>query len=166
MNKKIFIAALGLCAIASTAAFAQQPGNSESNKKENRAKDRNVRRAPEAPNPFDGLNLSAEQQTKLDALKAERKANREAQAKLRQEARKAKRDGACAARAAQLAKIKKILTPEQYVKFLENSYLTPNKGKIAGKGNGRLARHDRKDKRQGRGGKSSTPQRPAQQPEI
>lgn len=142
MNKKIIAAVLGLCALASTTAFAQQPGNNEGSKKESRAKDRNVCRGPKAPNPFEGLNLSAEQQTKLDALKAECKANCEAQAKQRQEARKAKRDGVCAARAGQLAKIKEILTPEQYVKFLENSYL--NKGGKFDKKNGR---HDRSGKR-------------------
>lgn len=142
MNKKILVAALGLSALAVTPAFAQQTDGTNAPKKERATKDKTGKRGADAPNPFEGLNLSAEQQSKLDALKAECNANREAQAKQRQEAKQAKKEGACKARTEQLAKIKEILTPEQYVKFLENSYL--NKG---GKFDKKIGRHDRNGKR-------------------
>lgn len=123
MNKKTIVAVLGLCALVATPAFAQQPAGCDGPAKECRVKDKDGKRRADAPNPFEGLNLSADQQTKLDALKKECRANREAQAKQRKEAKAARKEGACKARAEQLAKIKEILTPEQYVKFLENSFL-------------------------------------------
>lgn len=72
------------------------------------------------PCPFDNLNLTAEQQTKLQALKEERRAQKiekkEQEMKDRFEARKQEAAG-------YLAKVKEILTPEQYVQFLENSFV-------------------------------------------
>lgn len=89
------------------------------------------------PNPFEGLNLSAEQQTKLEALKtecqAQRKANAEARKADKQNRQKANKEEARKARTEQLAKIKAILTPEQYVQFLENNYLSTNRGGMKGK---------------------------------
>lgn len=99
-------------------------------------------------NPFANLNLTAEQQTKLDALRAEQQASREkarAEAKQKMEARKqadkgktltdaekAARKAECdkakadqkaereAARQAYLDKVKAILTPEQYEQFTQD----------------------------------------------
>ncbi len=68
-------------------------------------------------NPFEGITLTADQQAKLDVLKS----NKEA----RPDRRQMKRE--------YLAKVKEILTPDQYVVFLENSFVNktpmrPNKG--------------------------------------
>lgn len=64
-------------------------------------------------NPFDGIQLTAEQQAKLDALKAERKASKEAAKKASKEARQAERKQFD-------EKVAKILTPEQYAQYEKN----------------------------------------------
>lgn len=80
--------------------------------------------APQAVCPFDGLNLTAEQQAKLKEIapcgnKDGKKADKEA----REQALKDRREAAQNSRREYLAKVKTILTPEQYTRFLENSYL-------------------------------------------
>ena len=75
-------------------------------------------------NPFAGINLTAEQEAKLDNLRqqqlAERK-NREQQFKDQERTRRAERDSISRAKRLDgLRQIKAILTPEQYVTFLEN----------------------------------------------
>lgn len=151
MNKKLIVAALGLCALVATPAFAQQPDGTNAPKKERAAKDKNGKRDAQAPNPFEGLNLTADQQTKLEALKKECKEARMAKAETRQkqarERKNVNREEAKKARTEELAKIKAILTPEQYVKFLENNYLTGRHGKKGAKDNGRLANNDRRGDR-------------------
>lgn len=77
--------------------------------------------------PFAGLNLSADQQTKLQALKAECKAQKQ-QTKADKKALRQQAKADCKARRAEnrkamLAKVKDILTPEQYVTFLENAFV-------------------------------------------
>lgn len=76
--------------------------------------------------PFEGLNLTADQQAQVKALREDcakqRKADKE---QLKADARKAcdaRKADALTKRADYLAKLKAILTPEQYVKFLENSF--------------------------------------------
>lgn len=83
-------------------------------------------------NPFEGIDLSDEQKTKLKELQAslrpepvkmteEEKASlTDEQKKQMKEEQKAKRENF---RKDYLAGVKEILTPDQYVKFLENSYL-------------------------------------------
>jgi len=70
--------------------------------------------------PFAGIDLTADQQAKLKALKtkqiADNKVDRSKQKSERRLSRLEKR-------AEMLASIKDILTPEQYVKFLENSFV-------------------------------------------
>lgn len=77
---------------------------------------------PQGYCPFAGLNLTADQQTKLQALNADRqKKAKDARAnaqKQRSEAKDARKN----ARKEYLAQVKSILTPEQYVQFLENNY--------------------------------------------
>ena len=79
-----------------------------------------------AMNPFEGLNLTAEQQAKLDALKqncpmkadkqkADKQDKKEMQTEMMAKRVQGKRDF--------LAQVKNILTPEQYVQFLENSFV-------------------------------------------
>lgn len=130
--KKIFLAILVLAATAGS-AFAQT--NNENNAKQAQTA-RGERKGQMMPpyNPFEGLNLTADQQTKLDALRAERRAEFEkakadkqkAKADKKAEKQKAKKDVRAkmkAEREKMLAKIKGILTADQYIKFLENYYV-------------------------------------------
>lgn len=74
--------------------------------------------------PFAGITLTQDQQTKLDALKANCKANREQASKERAD-RAVKKDSlAKAGKKEYLENVKAILTPDQYVVFLENIVLT------------------------------------------
>lgn len=69
------------------------------------------------PNLFEGLNLTTEQQSQLEALKGSRANNGQAQAEGQNRPdRKAKKQEF-------LAKVKGILTPEQYTQFLENAFV-------------------------------------------
>ena len=168
MNKKIIVAILGLCTIVATpAAFAQTSGN-DNGKKELKADKRGGKRGAEAPNPFEGLNLTADQQTKLDALKKEcqeaRKAKAEARKSQAQQRKDANKEAAKTARTEELAKIKAILTPEQYVQFLENNFVNARHGKKVAKDNGRLSKNDRKCDR-GQKCDRNRGNRPAPQPQ-
>lgn len=79
------------------------------------------------PSPFDGIELSDSQKKQFEALNAEQAAK----AKQNKEQAKEDRKKASADRKAckqqcrneYLAKVKGILTPEQYVKYLENCYI-------------------------------------------
>lgn len=129
MKKTIISIAVASAAIFSGTAFAQTTTTSAAkngaacteqcvNGKEQKG---------QKPCPFDGLNLTAKQQESLKALneqtmKARQEAGKQAKAdKQKQHAdRKAAKQ---AARKEYLAKVKAILTPEQYVQFLENNYV-------------------------------------------
>lgn len=115
----------------------------------------------ERKNPFEGLNLTAEQQSKIDALNAERKqaaenarkerseakANRTADKKEKQNLTAEQRQAMKAQKATEMKQraerrnaerrdylnsIKSILTPEQYQTYLENNYLSHHAGRKAG----------------------------------
>lgn len=89
------------------------------------------------PSPFEGIELTAEQKTKLDALKGECDSQKQKCDKTKADTQKAKKQEKVARqqdkRKAYLSKIKEILTPEQYVQFLENSFMQqrPNKKGIS-----------------------------------
>ena len=128
MKKSIFALAILAASTFGFQAFAQNsapaPGAQST---EQTAK---TRKAPKA-DLFEGITLSVEQQTKLDALReqnrkerAERKAERTAKA---DGAKKGQQGVRSEARKRQMAAIKEILTPEQYTKYLENS-LTAQRG--------------------------------------
>lgn len=69
---------------------------------------------------FQGIELTDAQKTQLKALKSECKAKK-VEAKQAEKAEKARKMDACRAdRQAYLEKVKGILTPEQYTKYLEN----------------------------------------------
>lgn len=92
--------------------------------------------APKAFNPFEGLNLSEKQLTDLKALSD---AQREQRMKERSEAKNGERQNPADRAAAlqqerkdNLNKIKAILSPEQYVQFLENCYLNPTSQRMGG----------------------------------
>lgn len=96
-------------------------------------------------NPFAGLNLTEKQQSELQALRAEKgariaenKASKDAARAEKQAQRKQNMENRLQNRRDYLAKVKNILTPEQYVQFLENSYVDqgmmkggPRHGKMA-----------------------------------
>lgn len=79
------------------------------------------------PDPFIGITLTPEQQTKLQTLKAETKAKRQAMAKDRKTKVKTDRtkraEAMKASKKEYLENVKKILGPDQYVVFLENIVL-------------------------------------------
>lgn len=83
---------------------------------------------------FEGLNLTQEQQTKLKALSEKSVAQRQEKAKANMAARKDRRVQSDSVRRAEqrnyLNEVKKILTPQQYVQFLENMAVNgrPNHG--------------------------------------
>lgn len=116
---------------------------------------------------FEGINLTEEQKTKLTALrttlKDERKDGKEKAGKdrtsqmtpdqkkaLRAE-RSAKRQ---AAKRAYLAGVKEILTPDQYVLFLENTYTLSAHGPKSHH-NGKAIRGDKSGKKDNRGNKTA-----------
>lgn len=171
--KKLFVIAIAaLCACSST-VFAQKPADNTAtngcplNKECKRGDKAKCNKADrKAFNPFEGITLTADQQTKLDALKAECKAQREAckgRANCPQQAncdKNCKPGENCAKaecpyggdkkdvanrqqqRRDCLNKVKAILTPEQYVTFLENMAVSRPAGHHADKA--KMARHDRK----------------------
>lgn len=83
------------------------------------------------PCPFDGMNLTDAQKEQLKQLCQSRTSDKKAKKEAKREARNQNRRE-------QLAKIKAILTPEQYVQFLENSFVNGRKGI---KKSGRRANH-------------------------
>lgn len=131
--KKILIATLVLAAGIGS-AFAQKPADCPTTCTNGQQCTQAVK--PRTPRPcinaFEGLNLTADQQAKIDALKTECQTRRD-QAKAEQKADRQKERADRAAnfkanRTEMLAKIKDILTPEQYVQFLENNFVNAPQG--------------------------------------
>ena len=113
-----------------------------------------------ADKAFEGLGLTSEQQTKLAELRkscASGKENKEAKdsakSNLTDEQKKQlkaeRRAKHLEARKKYLENVKAILTPEQYDKFLENSYLSKANKKSDGKGNGKKMQRKGKDGKSG-----------------
>lgn len=172
--KKLFVIAIAAICACSSAVFAQKPADNTAtngcplNKECKRGDKAKCSKADrKAFNPFEGITLTADQQTKLDALKAECKARREAckgcancpqqancdkNCKPGEKCAKAEcpvaagKDKAVDDRMQQrrdyLNKVKAILTPEQYVTFLENMAVSRPAGHHGYKA--KMARHDRK----------------------
>lgn len=155
MTKKIMLIALSALFIGGT-AFAAEPATCttqcpagkecrkdkkecEKNRKSCDAKQNcNDGKKCDRPNPFEGITLTAEQKTKLEALKQECK-TRENKVKegVKAEGRKA------GERSREwLGKVKEVLTPEQYVTFLENSFVSKD---------GRHGKHPRMAQLKGHG---------------
>ena len=124
MKKKLLGLAIALFAAGTISSFAANTNDKKCDKqdcpKQQQCdkKDGECKKDRQCPNPFEGLNLTADQQAKLKELKGagcckerkDGKANKDNRVAPRQ----AKRDF--------LAKVKGILTPEQYVTFLENNF--------------------------------------------
>ena len=129
--KKLFFG-LALFAATTFGALAQNPGSfapqtcpegrQQCDKiKGECPKEKGNCEAKQKCNPFENLDLTAEQKIKLDELKAKCAAERDTQ-KLEGDKAKAENKGQ-----KMLEEVKKILTPEQYVKFLENNFLANGK---------------------------------------
>lgn len=79
---------------------------------------------PCAADPFAGITLTQDQQTKLTALKEQRKAKSAVAAKARKERVQQRDSVARSGKKEYLESVKEILTPDQYVVFLENVVLS------------------------------------------
>ncbi len=121
MNKKILaIAVAGLSTLFAAPVFAATPEcctNANPNCPKTETCPTNQRGTLAC---FDGLNLTADQKTKIEQFTKE---CREQCTRDNKTARAERRDNAAKFRTERLAKIKEILTPEQYVKFLENNFV-------------------------------------------
>ena len=116
MKQKIFgIAILAIAGLSMT-AMAQKPCKQTCTTPAQCADSTACPRAPRAMNPFEGLNLTQEQQTKLQDLRKDR-------ADKRRQDKKDRKNKISDNRRDYLKDVKSILTPEQYVQFLENSYV-------------------------------------------
>lgn len=159
MKKTILSLAILLVSSTGISAFAQSADKNTKSQNKNRTEMR-ARKGGEPRDilkPFEGLNLTEQQKTQLQELKKadmeqkkqlkeqqkQLKEKKQAEAKAKKDARKQERTKE---RRDYLAKIKSILTPEQYVQFLENNFVnkvdkqSPRKG---GK-DGKFAKRDRK----------------------
>lgn len=121
--KKLFFA-FALMAISAGVTSAQQPAcaNQECTATEACGKNCNGKcdKPCQRPCEFEGLNLTEQQQAQIKAIQEEQRAKcakDKADCKAQKEAR-AEQRRAC--RAEYLAKIKSVLTPEQYTAYLEN----------------------------------------------
>jgi len=128
MKKKVLSLALVVMSCVSFSAFAQNDANVKNDVK--CEKNEECCRKPQfkcAFNPFEGLNLTDEQKTQLQNLREKRKAEF-AEQKNAKRAEKQRNDSIKFADRKNFKKnylndIKSILTPEQYVTFLENSFM-------------------------------------------
>lgn len=157
MKKKLISTALILAALVSFNLSAQQPENTTTTCTENTTchkagkqdkTGKNGRRG-NRPDLFKGITLSAEQQSQLEALRPARPEAKAGDSKdtgtdkakgdRKNREKKAKSENRRDGRKEYISKVKEILTPEQYVVFLENIASQP-----AGNGHrhGKKPHHD------------------------
>lgn len=145
----LLVSTLGLTAVAQTSTNSQTCPNQTECTKAGKAR----------PNPFEGLNLTEQQKSELQAIapqkparicdkaqngtcdkaKARKADKTKQQSKVDKQAKRAEnRQQMMQYRRDYLAKVKNILTPEQYVQFLENNYVD-NAFKAGGRHHGKMA---------------------------
>lgn len=168
MKKTILSLAILFAASTGISAFAQTTDNGNNTKNRTEMKDRKGGDRKGALNPFEGLNLTDQQKAKLEELKQadikQKKQLKEQSKQLKEQKKaeaKAKKDAARQKRAQErrdyLAKIKSILTPEQYVQYLENNFVNKVDKQASRKGgkDGKFDRRGAKDKKMVRKGKKN-----------
>lgn len=92
--------------------------------------------------PFDGLNLSPDQQKKLEKLRDKKKDDRKKEKAERKKEKKERKDRRDDRRAEYDREIAKILTPEQYAAYKANCETIKTNKKIAGKRSGKKVHKD------------------------
>lgn len=153
MKKTIFTLALAIISMTGLSAAAQTASTNRINKSDNKTTTEQTTRKKadkeKAPryNPFEGLNLTEKQQNELKALRStsseagksqkgkvsrDSKNGKELSKAEKQAKRQQRMEQKIQNRRDYLAKVKTILSPEQYVKFLENSYVDRNMKKAQG----------------------------------
>lgn len=160
MKKKILSIALVLAGLVGSTAIAQTPSSDNSSvqqteqsvsKKDKKGKkDRGQR-----PNPFEGLNLTEKQQSELKALSEGVRAER---AKIESKEKTDKKEMIEQRKKDEkeyLGKIKEILSPEQYVQFLENSFLNNRNARPFGMNQGKQGMRPGKDGKGNKDGKKA-----------
>ncbi|MEZ3559928.1 MAG: hypothetical protein K1V86_10760 [Duncaniella sp.] len=118
MKKKILSIALVLAGLMGSSAMAQSPSAPQQ-----ATQTVATPNAKKMANPFEGLNLSEKQQAELKALREGCKAERQKIAEKERAEKKEMKEQRKKDAKEYLAKVKEILTPQQYVQFLENAYL-------------------------------------------
>lgn len=132
--KKILLALAITLGIAGS-AFAQTNANSNCRRNADApAQQCRQGECPQASNLFEGLNLTPEQQTALEAIQNQcrdnARENRDSVRENREQRREQQREARLQQRRDCLSQIKAVLTPEQYVTFLENAFVNaPGKNK-------------------------------------
>ncbi|MDE6267292.1 MAG: hypothetical protein K2M07_08100 [Muribaculaceae bacterium] len=177
MKKSIVTLSMALVTLFGFSAFAQQQDQKQCDKvktekccKGDKERKCESKQQCAAFNPFEGIQLTQEQQTKLDALKQnckmdrkqksevnkDDKANRPSREELIKQRKQAKRD--------YLNQVKEILTPEQYVSFLENMVVNSPAGhnksaKMDKRGHKDHKGFKKDDRRKGDGDRQVKPER-------
>lgn len=143
MNIKAILVAASALVLSASAVSAQNNKNQRGTAaKDSTCMVKKGECGKQGPCLFDNLNLTDAQKAKIQALKDNQKKVKDAQKKERGERMEKAQAERNNARKDYLANLKTILTPEQYVQFLENNYLA-------------AGRHGGKDMKPGdrRGGK-------------
>lgn len=147
MKKTFFSLTLAAVAAVSSVSASAQTSNATTvcdrkcDKKENCRTECRKPGKPEC-NPFEGLNLTTEQQQTLNAIPTPCKVMREARKQCKADStecgnRTRQREVAKDVRSNYLKQVKAVLSPEQYVQFLENSFVNrQSKGMKGGKHKG------------------------------
>ncbi len=125
MKKKLMIMAVAIASMVGMNAVAQTADSKSDKKCEGKGQcdkkgPKCDKQKGQCPNPFEGITLTADQQTKLDALKADQKAKREEMKAQKQQKDSLARVDRKQAKRDYLKQVQGILTPDQYVMFLEN----------------------------------------------
>ncbi len=158
--KAILIAASALVLSASAVSAQNNRGQRGTAAKDSTCTVKKGECGKQAPCLFDNLNLTDAQKAKIQALKDNQKKVKDAQKKERGERMEKAQAERNNARKDYLANLKTILTPEQYVQFLENNYLAAGRhgGKDVKPGDRRGGK-DMKGMRHGdhKGGKDMKP---------
>ncbi|MDE6321310.1 MAG: hypothetical protein K2L93_03335, partial [Muribaculaceae bacterium] len=144
MKKKFMILSLAMASAFGFNAFAQCPNECNDNSEcvagargPQGPQDKRYRPTNMEEIAFEGILLTPEQQTAVNQLKADTKAKRE-QAKAQRAADEANRKAECMAARQEakreyLKQLQSILTPEQYITYLENVVVASPQGDKAAK---------------------------------